>query len=64
MEKKIKIICPLCGAEMLKKEWWDDHGLEERLKECPQCDYIYHWAYGRIVADSEADKLDDIDIPF
>lgn len=57
MDKRIN--CPECGASMLRQEWWGDHGREEILEDCPQCDYIYHWSYGHVVADSMADKHEE-----
>ena len=44
--------CPFCGEELHIRIWEDDYGIVEIHKSCP-CGYIYHWAYGNVVEDSE-----------
>ena len=54
----LQINCPYCGAELIEEKWHDDYGKIEEVKDCPECEYIYHWAYGMVVADSDRDRYE------
>ena len=43
--------CPCCGEELRIVKWHDDWGLVEVKKTC-SCGYVYHWAYGSVISDS------------
>ena len=47
--------CPKCGSDMVTQEWHDDHGIIEIHKSC-SCGYLYHWAYGTVIDDSEQEE--------
>ena len=42
---------------MFVKTWDDDRGVVEIYKSC-ECGYLYHWAYGNVVEDSEREDGD------
>lgn len=48
--------CPHCGLPLIVKKWNDDIGMVEIKKDC-MCGYVYHWAYGTVVADSDAQEV-------
>ena len=48
--------CPHCGLTLSVRKWNDDYGMIEIKKAC-SCGYIYHWAYGTVIEDS--DRKDD-----
>lgn len=47
--------CPHCGEPLKIKKWHDEVGLVEIHKSCT-CGYVYHWAYGTVIADSDLEK--------
>jgi Zn ribbon nucleic-acid-binding protein len=51
--------CPHCGEPLKIKKWHDDVGLVEIKKDC-SCGYVYHWAYGTAIADSDLEKAGDL----
>ena len=50
-------ICPNCGERLFVKTWDDDRGVVEIYKSC-ECGYLYHWAYGNVIEDSEREDGD------
>ena len=40
-------ICPICGKELVYREWYD-HVLVEWMYKCNDCNYMERWYYGSI----------------
>ena len=45
--------CPKCGSQLKIKRWREDEWIVEEYKECPQCGWKQHWAYGQVIEEED-----------
>lgn len=59
MSLQINQECPNCHEQTLfTRTWYEDYWIVEKLSECKECGYLYHWSYGSVIESREGEASD------